>query len=338
MAEFSVIIPSYNHAAYIREAVESVLSQSFHDLELIVVDDGSMDESLEILKKFADPRMRVITQSNHGAHIAINRGLDEATGKYLTILNSDDVFHLNRLQVAKTILDNDPGIGLIGSFIQIIDQRGKSLGIKHGYKDCPPWELNSPERSFRNGNDLRKVLLTENYFSTTSNLIFRPEIYRKLAGFRPLRYAHDWDFAIRAAKLARIELIPDALVKYRVHSTNTIRENHAAMVFEICWILAVHLPGSKQEQVHDIYGQELPTDKLLHSIYCFGMDKVLAIMLLQNLAGNQQLALELLDPNNSERGQYMNYINEVLEQDPKGSPGSLKTGWGSLLRNRLTRR
>src|SRR3972149_549215 len=97
MPEISVIILSYNHAAYIGHAVESVFAQSNTNFELIVVDDGSTDNSLEVLTGFSDPRLKVLTQSNQGTHATINRGLHEATGKYLAILNSDDLYHPDRL-------------------------------------------------------------------------------------------------------------------------------------------------------------------------------------------------------------------------------------------------
>jgi glycosyltransferase involved in cell wall biosynthesis len=172
MPEFSVVIPSYNHAAYLGEAVASVLAQTFTDLELIVVDDGSTDNSLEVLSGFKDARMRILSQPNQGAHAAINRGLREAAGVYLAILNSDDQYSPPRLAKAIAVLKSDRQIGLAGSYIEIIDQDGKNLGVKHGYADASPWVLEAPERSFRAGNDLHKALLTENYWSTTSNFVF----------------------------------------------------------------------------------------------------------------------------------------------------------------------
>ena len=106
MPKISVIIPSYNHAAYIGEAVHSVLTQSEGDLDLIVVDDGSTDSSLKVLERFTDHRLRVIAQTNQGAHAAINRGLQAASGNYLAILNSDDVYHPQRLEKLTGLLKN----------------------------------------------------------------------------------------------------------------------------------------------------------------------------------------------------------------------------------------
>ena len=186
MAEVSVVIPSYNHAAYIREAVESVLSQSLADLELIVVDDGSQDDSLDILAGISDRRLRLYQQANQGAHAAINRGLHLASGDYLAVLNSDDAYHPQRLEKLVGLLKADPEISLAGSHIQLVDQAGRPLGVKHGYLDCEPWLLDDPQRSFRAGDDLRAALLTENYFATTSNFVFARGWFERLGDFRPI--------------------------------------------------------------------------------------------------------------------------------------------------------
>ncbi|NCT22276.1 cell wall biosynthesis glycosyltransferase, partial [bacterium] len=91
-----------------------------------------------------------------------------------------------------------------------------------------PWLLEVPERSFRAGSDLHKALLTENYWSTTSNFVFPRRWFEAVGEFRPLRYAHDWDFALRMASVARMVLLPEVLMRYRVHAANTIREDRAA--------------------------------------------------------------------------------------------------------------
>lgn len=322
MPEISVIIPSYNHAAYIGHAVESVFSQSHTDFELIVVDDGSTDNSLEVLSGFNDPRLRVLTQPNQGAHAAINRGLRAATGEYLAILNSDDLYHPLRLEKTLAVFKADRKVGLVGSYIDIMDQDGKSLGIKHGYTDSSPWLLESPERSFRAGNDLRKALLTENYWSTTSNFVFPRRWFDVVGEFRPLRFTHDWDFALRTAKVARIVLLPEILIRYRIHATNTIRNNRATMIFEICWCLAVHLPQHLSDPAFVDLSVAPAVDGLLHSIYTFGLERVLSVMLLQRLAENQQLALDMLDPGNPVRANYLAFIQHELAKAQTGLPAS----------------
>jgi GT2 family glycosyltransferase len=315
----SVVIPSYNHSRFIGNAVQSVLGQSENDLELIVVDDGSTDNSLEVLSAISDPRMRVFPQSNQGAHAAINRGLELATSEYLAILNSDDFYHPQRLEKLVGILKQHPEAGMIGSYIQVIDSEGVPLGIKHGYHDLEPWTLPDPGRSFRSGEDLRMVLLTENFWATTSNYIFSHEWLSRVGPFRPLRYAHDWDFALRIANGARLLMVPEPLMSYRFHQTNTIKENQVAMIFEICWILAVHLPQAIQTDWFQAKEQATRFDQLLNSIYVYQSERILSLMLLQNLSQNLDLALDLLKPENPLRASYIEYIKAQVE---KNSPSS----------------
>lgn len=107
----SVVIPLYNHARYIAEAVASVLDQGELLRELIVIDDGSRDASAEVMAGLAagDARIRFLTQENRGAHATINRGLALATGEFVTILNSDDAYLPGRFAALVRALDLDPG-------------------------------------------------------------------------------------------------------------------------------------------------------------------------------------------------------------------------------------
>ncbi len=243
------------------------------ELELIVVDDGSQDDSLQILAGIDDSRLRVIAQENQGAHTAINRGLREASADTLAILNSDDEYHPQRLQKALAALQTVTGQrpGLVASYIEIIDVEGKTTGIKHGFQDQVPWVLEKPERSFRAGNDLAEALLTENYLGTSSNFVFSRGCYQEVGEFLPLRYMHDWDFALRLARIAPLCLLPEPLLRYRVHPQNTIRQDQPAMIFELCWNLAVHLPGAAAG------GQQTEAnflDRLLHSVHTYDCERV----------------------------------------------------------------
>lgn len=320
MPKLSVIIPSYNHAAFIGQAVESVLAQSAADLELIVIDDGSSDNSLERLAQFADPRLTVFEQSNQGAHAAINRGLAQAKGDYLAILNSDDVYHPQRLARLTALLEAEPNLGLAGSYIEVIDQAGHRLGLKEGFRTLEPWPLAHPARTFRAGDDLRAALLTENYLATTSNFLFRRSWFEQIGPFRPLRYTHDWDFALRTAGIAELALHPEPLLSYRVHQSNTIRENQAAMIFEICWCLAVHLPQHLAAPWFEEQSLPQRLDQLLHSIYTFDLDRVLSVMLLQKLAERPEAALQLLQEDDSGRARYLEFITRQLAG--AGSPNA----------------
>jgi glycosyltransferase involved in cell wall biosynthesis len=343
MTKFSIVIPAYNHAQFIRKAVDSVLKQTLTELELIVVDDGSKDDTLAVLSRISDSRLKVISQSNQGAHAAINRGLKEAMGDYLSILNSDDFYHAQRLEKSLAVLEGDSQVGIVSSYIQIVDENDQALGIKHGYKDSSPWLLENPERSFRAENDLKTALLTENYLSTTSNFVFARRWFERVGEFRPLRFAHDWDFALRMTREAELVLLPEPLLSYRVHQQNTIRQDQAAMIFEICWILAVHLPPSISDPNFIRQSTlEKRVDQLLQSIYTFNCERVLNLMLLQELSKDPEQAMRLLEPNDPVRNQYLEYIRQTIlggkinasqipSQGPENLPGKLKRAARRLL-------
>jgi glycosyltransferase involved in cell wall biosynthesis len=243
----SVVIPSYNHAQFIEAAVRSVLD-SFDDLELIVIDDGSSDDSVEKLRRFeSDPRFQLHVQENRGAHAALNRGMALASGEILFILNSDDLFHEQRLPTLVSCFERDPTLAMAGSWLEVIDGDGVQLGIKEGFDSLEPWPRPSDGPCLSDTRDPTLALLETNFLSTTSNMAFRRRLL--VAGelqFADLRYTHDWDFALRASGLGRFELVEEPLVQYRVHGSNTIAEGQqrltrSAMHFEILWVVARYL-------------------------------------------------------------------------------------------------
>jgi glycosyltransferase involved in cell wall biosynthesis len=235
----SVIIPSYNHAEFVELAVDSVLSQSYGNFELIIVDDGSRDDSVARLRRFRDPRCHIHEQLNQGAHAAINRGLALARGDFLTILNSDDIYSPIRLERLVDEIESG-GDDLLATHIEVINHKSKTLGVKEGWRNMLPWEIPNLKESFLATDDFALNLLATNFVATTSNIFLRRSVYEKIGGMRNLRFAHDWDFLLRVAYDHRCRLVPEALLKYRIHPDNTITKNRAAMLFEACWNMAVH--------------------------------------------------------------------------------------------------
>jgi glycosyltransferase involved in cell wall biosynthesis len=311
---FSVVIPAYNHAAFIREAVDSVLSQTMSDLELIIVDDGSTDDTQEVLASIHDPRLRVISQKNRGAHAAINQGLSEAQGNFRAILNSDDAYHPQRLELAANALTADPSIGIVGSYIEVIDTHGALLGIKEGYANLDPWPVLDPTKTFKTDDDLRLALLMQNYWSTTSNFVMRDEEWKRVGAFVPLRFTHDWDFALRSLANRPAKLIKQPLLRYRIHSTNTIRANRSGMIFEICWVLARHLPVYIKQPWFWNQPIERRVEQLFWSVHVYGCDRVLMTMLLEFMSLGEGAAMDLLDLDNAARQQYLAIIDTVLQE------------------------
>ena len=110
----SVIVPTYNYANYIGKAVDSVLCQSYSDLEIIIVDDGSTDNTKDIVSKFNDSRIHYFYQKNQGANVARNRGVAEANGEYILFLDSDDVLHPQHLEAYLQVALKNPGSNIYG--------------------------------------------------------------------------------------------------------------------------------------------------------------------------------------------------------------------------------
>ena len=275
----SVIIPSYNHGLYIRDAVVSVLSQTYENIELIVIDDGSKDNSVDILRTIKDRRFALIEQENQGAHNAINHGLGLAKGEFLTILNSDDMYYPDRIRQMVEAISNEPKVALVCSWISCIDSKGLNIGIKKGWSNMEPWPIKNTEFINRISDDFVKNLLKSNFISTTSNMFFRRQILEEIGGMRNLKFTHDWDFALRVAEKHSCKMIEHPLVWYRMHSTNTINTNRVHMLFEICWIYVTHIP-------------------IISKIFIKNGDSrssIINLMESLNLQGNDKLVEKLID-------------------------------------------
>ncbi|GIV30328.1 MAG: hypothetical protein KatS3mg028_1394 [Bacteroidia bacterium] len=316
MTEFSVIIPSYNHSKYIIEAINSVLRNQDVDLELIVIDDGSTDNSVELLQKINDKRMALYFQQNKGAHAAINKGLSVAKGKYISILNSDDLYFSGRLNVAKEVFSQEKSVGMFCSYIEVIDEKGKTVGVKKGYRNLEPWILEYPEYSFRAQDNFYLPLLTENYISTTSNFVFRRSVVEKVGLFTNLKFTHDWDYLLRTIKYFDIFIYEHPLIKYRIHSSNTIHTNKAEMYYEICWTLARHLPVLSKIEKTNLYNATR-INNLVYSIYVGGAEKVLIALLSLGISTDDHMAEMLLHPENEVRKIFVKYITNILKDEKK---------------------
>lgn len=222
--QISVVMPAYNHEAYVAEAIQSVLSQTLQNFELIIVNDGSTDRTENVILGFDDARIRYLSQSNQGAHHALNRGISLAQGDYIAIINSDDVFIENRLEILLDTLQRGK-LDFLISDIHLID--GDSGII------CDPshWWLKWYEdlkQKFQQTPSTAAAFLAGNYAITSSNFFFRAQLVQQIGLFRPFRYILDYDFAFRAALInpsAFSFLIGQKLLNYRLHADNTIAEN-----------------------------------------------------------------------------------------------------------------
>lgn len=272
----SVVIPSYNHQAYIEECINSVINQTYRNWELIIIDDGSKDLSNEIIASFTDKRIHHIRQENSGAHNAINRGLSLCKGDYLTILNSDDTFHPKRFEHCLKQFENNQQVDFISTWLNIIDSDSQIKGIKKAWHNMEPWEIRNREATYLSTDDYALNALMANFVATTSNMIFRRKIFDALGGMRNLRFTHDWDFLLRVCRHYKCLNMEEASINYRIHNNNTISTNRKWMLFEVCWIIATHIDYFSHKLISGLTHEELISSsiKMLESFNFQGNDQV----------------------------------------------------------------
>ncbi|CAK0759822.1 HAD superfamily hydrolase (TIGR01549 family) [Gammaproteobacteria bacterium] len=244
----SVIIPAYNHEAYVAEAVRSVLQQEGVNLEVIVIDDGSRDGTLAVLSELNDPRLQLHHQANQGSQRTINRGLALATGDYLAILNSDDRFHPRRLMRLYEASE-EGGFDMLLSDLRLIDASGTPI------TDPAHWWLrwhDALKARYVEEKDPARALLSGNWGITTSNFFIKRTAYETLGGLRPFRYVLDYEYLLRAATSPSLRvgfLVDEPLLDYRLHGANAILENPLLANLETDFLLRRYLPRVLGEPV-----------------------------------------------------------------------------------------
>lgn len=215
-APLTVLIAVYNGERYVGETIESILSQSYGDYELLIIDDGSNDSTPKILQQYAtrDPRIRLLQQDNHGVGYTLNRGLAEARGALVAQIGADDVALPGRLKKQVDFLDQNPEYVLLGGYLRIIDRDGRPLGMRQ-------YPLSDEQ--------LRKRIVLYNPFGAPS-VMFRRDDALAAGGFTSRFWTcEDYDFVFRIAKRGKVANLPEPLTAYRLHdesvkSRDTVRQ------------------------------------------------------------------------------------------------------------------
>ncbi len=236
----SVIMPAYNHEKYVGEAVESVLSQTFKNFEFIIINDGSTDKTEKIIKKFHDNRIKYYFQKNKGAHESLNIGISKASGKYLSIINSDDLYHPYRLEYLLNTADLKKAKFIITD-LKYIDRNSKE--IKNAENKFRYFTTKS---TYLTTKSLEAAALFGNIAVTTSNFFFHSSAKNQVGLFKPYRYTHDYDYLLRALlryKSKFLYLDNQQLLFYRIHNTNTINESRIGRESETFTLLINKLPS-----------------------------------------------------------------------------------------------
>lgn len=211
MSKVSVIIASYNHENYIEECIQSVLNQTFNDFEIIIIDDNSTDKTVDVIKKFEDSRIILIEEKkNNGQFFNTNKALRQANGDYIAILNSDDVWEADKLELQCKVLNEKANVGAVFTYAKTIDDNSKHI-------------KNKLERVFAVKNKTRHEWLR--YFFNGDNCLCHPSLLiRKKAHDELGLYNHffmqvaDLDFWTRLCLHYEIKIIEKPLTKFRIRA------------------------------------------------------------------------------------------------------------------------
>ncbi len=213
----SVIIPCYNHEKYVQQAVESVLEQTYRNIELIVIDDGSSDNSPSILSSLAKRyNFNLILQKNMGVCRTLNNAIRLSKGQYIAMLASDDYWHLKKIEMQMLCLKQHP----------------KS---KFCYSQAVEFEDSLKDKSFvfpkkpMSGRVLERVFLRQHVPAGT--ILFSRELYDYIGGFDENLEEEDWDFIIRCAAETEFCVVREPLLFYRSHDSNVMKTRPRMEIF-----------------------------------------------------------------------------------------------------------
>jgi len=211
MPQVSVIVASYNHSRYLRQCINSVLGQTFADFELLIIDDRSSDDSLEIARSYIDPRIKVIlNEQNLGTYATENKGLAIAQGEYAAILNSDDYWDAPKLDRQMQLLDKHPEASFSYTLGEVVDEEGIAIPAFHQHEGWPTEEL----------QDVLPYLLDVNQI-LASSVVFKTKSIRFETH---LRYCGDWVAALRLAQQGRAAFVNEPLTFWRQHESNSSKQ------------------------------------------------------------------------------------------------------------------
>ena len=233
------MLASYNYERYLPEAIESVLDQTFKDLELIIVDDFSTDNSRAIIESYRrkDKRIRVIFhEKNLGIAKTANDGLSIAEGKFISFIGADDVWFPNKLEKQVNILEINEN-KILWSDGEIIDGAGNPTG------KTMTQLLNSPKR--KSGNIFQELLKEDFVFG--QSLIFKTEYVKKIKFNENLKYVNDHLLLVNLSRKYDFTFIPESLAKYRIHGENITLKNEKQWLTERILIRKYFLQNFSKE-------------------------------------------------------------------------------------------
>jgi len=216
----SIVTPAYNHAPYIRETIESVLAQTYPDIEYIIIDGGSQDGTAEIIREYREKLAYFISEPDKGQTDAINKGFTRASGKYLAWINSDDTLMPGAVAAAVEFLEENPQVGLVYGDARYIDKDSRIIG------SFPAAQTSLPQ-------------LRRGYVHIPQQAsFFRKDLWDRVGPLdSDFYFAMDYDLWVRIAEISELKYLPELWANFRLHAdAKTISAD------DQCWpeMLKVH--------------------------------------------------------------------------------------------------
>ncbi len=235
MSKVSIIIPCFKQAHFLAQAVDSALAQTHADLEVLVIDDGSPDDTAAVAARYAgDARFKYVRQENTGLPGARNRGIGESSGEYLCFLDSDDTYAPSKVARQVALLDADPALGWVYCDIVTVDEQGVAVPDQ--------FSIAATKRDL--SGDLFSSLMLGGYFPPHTVMI-RRAVLDEVGGFDPALGGHaDYELWLRVAGAGhRAAFVPEALANYRVHASSMSKDGehmHTSRVATLVKIARLH--------------------------------------------------------------------------------------------------
>lgn len=230
--QVTVCIPVYNRSQAFRPTLDSVFSQTMEDWELVIVDDGSSDDTAEVVGSYRDARIRYLRQANQGQAAARNHGLQEARGEFIAFLDHDDRWSPPKLERQTARLSSDPECGLVYAALRFVDE----AGVERGRPKLP-----QPE-----GWVFERLLAEHNFIFTMSNPLMRTAAVRAVGGFdASTGLSDDWDLFLRLSRVVQFAAIPEELVDYNLGNDASQTRDVKRVFDSECRLLARYLKRSE---------------------------------------------------------------------------------------------
>ncbi len=211
MTAVTAAIPTYNRARFLPEAIESVLGQTFEDVEIVIVDDGSTDDTARVVEPYLG-RLRYVRQENQGRSAARNAAIREARGRYVSFLDSDDRWLPHKLESHVALLEAEPDVGLVHGHVDVIDDDGRPMpGLTEYHHRI--WNAAHREPVTYAGY----VLECRCFSSATT---FRRSVFDEVGLYDPSLALDDYELYLRVALDSRIVFVPTSVTEYRSHGEN----------------------------------------------------------------------------------------------------------------------